>query len=286
MSAMKVARILLFAHVGAVVFALVGLLLAIPNPQWWAGVPGARSIYSFGLQYAGALHIVLGAAALLAFGVAALGPTRTAIFFVASTTLSLGMELLGTGTGWPFGAYEYTSGLGYKVMGRVPFSIPLSWFYMGLTSYLLAHEVLRRSVHAVGAWAAVVLGMWLLTAWDLVLDPAMAHENLAIRFWVWHETGPYMGMPLINFAGWSLTGLLFMGLSRVAWRSSPPDDLPVYFPFAVYGINMVFAIALSASVDLWLPIGLALACGLGPACLVWRRPGVRALPATMTWRRG
>lgn len=286
MSAARWASLLLYVHAGAVVFALVGLLLAIPNPQWWAGVPGAASIYTFGLQYAGALHIVLGAAALLAFGLSVLGAARTLVFFAASTTLSLGMELLGTGTGWPFGAYEYTSGLGYEVWGRVPFTIPLSWFYMGFTSYLLAAELARRFAPRAGAWAAVVLGMWLLTAWDLVLDPAMAHENLAIRFWVWHETGPYMGMPLINFAGWSLTGLLFMGLSRAVWRSPPPEEVPVQFPFAVYVINMTFAIALSASVGLWLPIALALACGLGPACLVWRRPESAPRRATMTWRQG
>jgi putative membrane protein len=282
MNALKLAQILLIAHAGAVGFALIGLLVAIPNPQLWAGIPGAPAIYAFGMQYAGALHIVLGAAALFCFGGAVLGWGRTAFFFVASCALSLGMELLGTGTGWPFGAYEYTSGLGFKVLGRVPFSIPLSWFYMGLTSYLLAHAMLERVAPRAPAWAAVALGVWLLTAWDLVLDPAMAHEALAIRFWVWHETGPYMGMPLINFAGWAMTGALFMGLSRLAWRASPPDDTPVQFPFFVYGINMVFAIALSASVALWLPIFLALALGVAPACLAWRRgvPPAGAVTAT------
>jgi len=282
MNAMKLARILLVAHAGAVGFALIGLLVAIPNPQLWAGIPGASSIYAFGMQYAGALHIVLGAAALLAFGVAVLGWARTVAFFVASCALSLGMELLGTGTGWPFGAYEYTSGLGFKVLGRVPFSIPLSWFYMGLTSFLLAHTVIERLWPRAPAWAAVVLGTWLLTAWDLVLDPAMAHEQLAIRFWVWHETGPYMGMPLINFAGWALTGALFMGLSRAAWGGPPPDDMPVHFPFAVYAINMIFAIALSASVALWLPIVLALAFGFLPTLLVWRRGDAPPRPVTAT----
>jgi putative membrane protein len=272
METMKVARILLVAHVGAVVFALLGLLLAIPNPQLWAGIPGTGAIYAFGMEHAGALHIVLGTAALIAFGGAVLGWWRTAFFFVAAVCLSLGMELLGTGTGWPFGAYEYTNGLGFKVLGRVPFSIPLSWFYMGLTSYLLAHLILERIAPRAPAWAAVALGTWLLTAWDLVLDPAMAHEGMPLRFWVWHETGPYMGMPLINFAGWALTGALFMGLSRVVWRTGPPSHTPVQFPLAVYGINMVFAIALSANVGLWLPIVMALALGVAPALLAWRRP--------------
>jgi len=40
----------------------------------------------------------------------------------------------GTSTGFPFGDYSYLSGLGYKITGLVPFTIP-SWFYMGFASY-------------------------------------------------------------------------------------------------------------------------------------------------------
>ena len=54
--------------------------------------------------------------------------------------------------------------------------------------------------------------------WDLVLDPAMAHETLPVTFWVWNQTGPYFGMPVQNFVGWAGTALLFMGLSRWLWR--------------------------------------------------------------------
>jgi putative membrane protein len=277
----RLARVLLAAHGVAVAFALLGLLVAIPHPELWSGIPGASSIFRFGMEYAGALHIVLGAGALAAFGGAVLGWGRTAIFFVASTCLSLSMELLGTGTGWPFGAYEYTAGLGYKVLGRVPFSIPLSWFYMGLTSYLLALLILARLAPGAPTWAAVGIGVWLLTAWDLVLDPAMSHPDLPIRFWTWHQAGPYMGMPLINFAGWSLTGALFMIVSRLAWRGLPHlEDVPRTFPFTVYAINMSFGIALSANVGLHLPIGLALVLGMAPACLVWRRRGAPERAAT------
>ncbi|MDJ0852008.1 MAG: carotenoid biosynthesis protein [Myxococcota bacterium] len=281
MESMRVARGLLWAHGAAVAFALVGLLIAIPHPQIWQSIPGAGAIFRFGIEHGGPVHIVLGAAAMLAFGAAVLGWGRTAVFFLASTGLSLVMELLGTGTGWPFGAYEYTAGLGYKILDKVPFSIPLSWFYMGLASYLLAQRVLERWLGQAPTWAVVALGAWLLTAWDLALDPAMAHPELPMQFWTWHQTGPYMGMPLINFAGWTLTGVLFMGVSRVLWRRPPPPDMPSFFPFAVYGLNMLFAVALSASVSLWLPIVLALVLGMAPACLVagrGERPG-RPAPA-------
>ena len=60
-----------------------------------------------------------------------------------SVLISLTSELLGTSTGFPFGHYSYLSGLGYKIAGLVPFTIPLSWFYVGCVSYLLARAGLE-----------------------------------------------------------------------------------------------------------------------------------------------
>ena len=109
--------------------------------------------------------------------------------------------------------------------GRVPFTIPLSWFYwfyLGLSAYLLGSLGARARGLRPVAWWGVALGGWFLTVWDLVLDPALAHESLPVRFWGWHETGPYFGMPLHNVAGWTALGLLFMAVSRLLWRSDPP----------------------------------------------------------------
>jgi putative membrane protein len=261
---MTLARLLLFAHAAALLFGLAGMLIALPHPELWASSPSGQQVFAFGMRYAGSVHMVLGAAAMLAFGVAALGWRRTAIFFVAACGLSLSAELIGTSTGYPFGNYEYTAGLGYKILGRVPFSIPLSWFYMGLASFLLGGVLSRwRPV------ASVLLGASLLTAWDLVLDPAMAHPGLALNFWVWHSSGPYFGMPAQNFVGWTATGALFMGLSRWLWGAQVPPVSPRY-PLAVYGLNLAFAMVLSAAGGVWLPIGLALAAALGAAAVVAR----------------
>ncbi len=269
---MKTARLLLLAHLIALGFGLGGLLIALPNPELWADSELGRETYEFGMEYAGSLHIILGALAMFVFGVKALGWARTGIFFVLSYGLSLCSELIGTGTGWPFGNYAYTSFLGYKVLDHVPFTIPLSWFYMGLASYLLA-----RAIVANRAWQPAVpltlgLGVWLLIVWDLVLDPAMAHEDLAVRFWEWSETGPYYGMPIQNYAGWAATGFLFMALSRGLWGSDVDlGRTDVLIPLAIYVANTIFAMALSASVDLYVPIVLSAVLGLIPALLVLPR---------------
>lgn len=272
---MRLAHTLLGAHALALIFGLGGMLIAMPHPELWSASPLGRQVFSFGMQYAGPLHMLLGAAAMLAFGWAVLGWRRTAIFLALACGLSLAAELIGTGTGYPFGNYEYTSGLGAKVLGRVPFSIPLSWFYMGLAAFLLGTRLARG--HAI--WS-VALGAYFLTVWDLVLDPAMAHPGLPLTFWVWHTAGPYFGMPVQNFLGWSATGALFIGLSRWLWGRLPAAglaerDWPVSFPLAVYALNMLFAMLLSASGGVWPPIGLALVLGLGGAMLA-----VRSAPTT------
>lgn len=277
---MNLARVLLIGHIAALAFGLAGLLIALPNPQWWSGDPNATRVFDFGMTYGGATHIVFGAAAMFALGCAVLGVGRTLVFFVAASVLSLGSELVGTGTGWPFGNYEYTSFLGYKVLDRVPFTIPLSWFYVGLACYLLGDLISARA----GGWRALwalALGVWLLTAWDLVLDPAMADPGLRVQFWTWHETGPYFGMPVQNFVGWSLTGLVFMGLSRLLWRGDPDiaRTAPVaWFPFVVYLANMVFAMALSLSAGLWIPVVLAIVVGILPALLALKAGRARPAP--------
>jgi uncharacterized membrane protein len=269
---MSVPRILLVCHAAALVFALGGLLIAIPHPELWASTAAGQQVFALGMQYAGSAHMLLGATAMFGFSVVALGWRRTSIFFLLACGLSLTAELIGTGTGYPFGNYAYTTGLGYKILGRVPFSIPLSWFYMGLASFMLGSVAARR--HPV--WS-VAFGAYLLTAWDLVLDPAMAHPGLAMSFWIWHQSGPYFGMPVQNFAGWTATGALFMGLSRWLWRS----ELPVVsagFPLTVYALNLAFAIVLSAAGNVWVPIAVALAAASGAAALAYRGGSRRLRP--------
>ena len=268
---MRVVRVLFGSHLFALAFGLAGLLIVLPHPELWAGNPTITQALPYGLNYTGSIHIIFGAATMLAFGLAVVGRRKTLIFFAVATLLPLCAELLGTGTGFPFGAYSYTTGLGFKVGGRVPYSIPLSWFYMGFTSYLLATVLIARLGLRNRTWWALALGAYLLTAWDLVLDPAMASRNLPIRFWIWHQGGAYFGMPLQNFIGWGITGFIFMAVSRFLWGENlRPRQIPAWLPFGMYAANIVFAIFLSAGAGLWQPPIIAVVLGLVPAAVAWR----------------
>ena len=265
---MRTVKILFFCHLAALLFGLGGLLIALPHPELWDKSPFAVQVFNFGMSYAGSLHILFGAAAVLLFGLLTVGTRKTLIFFVVASIIPLSMELLGTSTGFPFGPYAYTNFLGFKIAGLVPYSIPLSWFYMGFVSLLLASVIVDRSgARHRTAWS-LALGVYFLTVWDLSLDPAMASERLPIHFWMWYQGGPYFGMPISNLVGWSLTGLIYMGVSRLLWRANlDVRHLAVWFPFGMYVVNTGFAIALNLSTGLWIPVLIALLLGLLPASL-------------------
>jgi carotene biosynthesis associated membrane protein len=260
-------------HVVALVVGLFGILVAIPHPELWAGQRFAAVVYAFALNRTGGAAMVLGALAMLAYGFAALGARRTLIFFCAATLISAGAELTGTKTGWPFGGYEYTDFLGPKLFGRVPVAIPLSWFYMGFAAFVLADAVAASPRARSRTLWSIVLGAWLLTAWDLVLDPSMAAPQMRyVHFWIWHESGPYFGMPLRNLAGWFATGLLFIAAARLLWNERAAPRAPVALPFVVYAVNVVWSMALSVSAGMWPTALAATALALIPAALALRRP--------------
>ncbi len=132
------------------------------------------------------------------------------------------------------------------------------------------------------AWS-LALGVYFLTVWDLSLDPAMASQRLPIHFWIWHQAGPYFGMPISNLVGWSLTGLVYMSLSRLLWRKNlDARRIVAWFPFGVYVANTGFAIALNLSAGLWLPVLMAVLLGLIPASLALLRRPTREMQQAAT----
>jgi putative membrane protein len=264
-------------HALALLLGLFGLLIAMPHPELFAGNASATAFYAKAMNNTGGTAMFFGALAMLAFGFARLGARRTLLFFIIATVISAGAELTGTKTGWPFGGYEYTDFLGPKLLGRVPVAIPLSWFYMGFASLLLADAIVAARATANRTLAAIVLGTWLLVAWDLVLDPSMAAPKLQyIHFWIWHEHGAYFGMPLRNLAGWFGTGLLFIGAGRLAWRDAIAPRVPVAIPFTVYAVNVVWSMILSVNAGMWPTALAAIVFSLLPAALAFGPPRLGA----------
>jgi len=253
-----VERISLIGHIVSMVFGLLGILIVIPNAELLVSLSAAgETVMQWSMAGGGVVYMIFGALGVF--------------LYAYRTSISLTSELLGTSTGFPFGGYSYLSGLGYRISGLVPFTIPLSWFYVGCVSYVLARAGLQvdKKPSLFRQIGAIVLGALLLTSWDFVLDPAMSQTSLP--FWYWHEPGAFFGMPYQNFVGWMGTGALFMTVAALLWSQNPIklDYYQLNVPLLVYLGNFGFATVMSLAAGFPIPVLLGIALGVAPAVLLW-----------------
>lgn len=260
---LRIATITLIAHVALSAFSAFAFstFLVPPYPAWLM-TPSNQSVMRIGYMFGGQTTVVLGAISGLAFLAACIGTRRAWMVFAVAFFLSLGSELAGTSTGLPFGAYMYTDQLGYKIAGLVPFNIPTSWFYMLVASLAICGRFLpARDDNASRWWWAFVAG-FVLTAWDVSMDPAMVKTT----HWVWLVpdlsstssfsqfigTPFFFGMPLTNWLGWLLTGILvaramLMLVPPTTWtRAVSPSSLPI----VLYAANGLLPIAICFAQDM------------------------------------
>ena len=265
---------LLIAHVLAMAFGLAGIILVLPNPDFLAKLAEfewGTTIFGWSMAGGGVVYMVLATAAVSLYAYRTLGWWHWLSFMIPAIGISLSSELLGTSTGFPFGEYRYLSGLGYKIAGLVPFTIPLSWFYLGFSAYIIALAGLKRL--EISNWlcqlGAIICGSLCLTSWDFVLDPAMSQAP--IPFWVWDRPGAFFGMPYVNFAGWMGTGIVFMTVATLLWKikplTLPHGDLRL--PLFIYLANFAFAMVLSLAAGFYIPVLLGIVLGVLPLIILY-----------------
>jgi putative membrane protein len=244
----RLARIFLLAHAGLIVASIVAFRLIVNHPAPpWVDPAFWSAAYGVGMAWTGPLYIVTGFAAACCAWAAGLGIRRGSASAAAVVALALGVELLGVGTGFPFGAYGYGTALGPRVLGMVPVVIPLSWFLMLVASLGIAMRFRR------GRAATALIAAAGLVAWDVLMDPAM---SAAFPFWSWHQGGTYYGMPLVNWAGWLLTGAVLAAAALAVGGDGVRRAVDGRLPLVLYALNGVF------------PLALALESGMTTAALV------------------
>jgi uncharacterized membrane protein len=169
------------------------------------------------------------------------GPRRTAVFFATSAIVSFLMEEFGVRTGLIYGAYHYSDMLGARI-GHVPIIIPLAWFMMIYPSWMVARALLRGidTDTFTGVTALATIAAFVMTAWDVVMDPGMARAGN----WVWEHGGAYFGVPRRNYLGWLATTFIVYWIAGWYWRSADRRHnttnlfaaLPVIV-YATYGLH-------------------------------------------------
>jgi uncharacterized membrane protein len=152
-------------------------------------------------------------------------------FAFISLIVGYTMERIGVRTGFPFGRYHFTDGMGPKLF-MVPILMGPAYLGMGYVSWTVARLVLNGDDEDWLAGARLialpVIASFAMVAWDLSFDPVLSTFG---RYWVWLGGGAYFGVPVSNFLGWFLTNYLIYQLFAVYLRSRsastttlPPGD--------------------------------------------------------------
>jgi uncharacterized membrane protein len=265
-------RICLAGHILAKAFGLVGILLVIPHAEKILnlGTVGETAM-QLSMANGGVVDIIFGTIAVSIYAFRTLGWKTGLGFMLPSVLISVSSELLGTGTGFPFGEYTYLNGLGYKIAGLVPFTIPISWFYVGLSAYLIARAGVgvAKNPTFVRQVSAVALGAMLFTCWDFALEPGMSQTSLP--FWFWQQPGAFFGTPYQNYFGWYGTSALFMAVSALLWRNTKIEIERSHLnvPMIVYLSNFAFASGLSLGAGYVIPVSIGFVFGVIPMLLLW-----------------
>lgn len=172
-------------------------MIAIPIMNWIIGGEA--------LRWGVISSVLLLVTAVLAIVGEAWGTKRTVRVIVPTLILAWLLEWLGHTTGYPFGAYSYTTALQPQLAG-VPLLIPLAWLMMLPSAWAIGEHLAGTQK----GWRFWFLSAAAFTAWDFFLDPQM----VAWGYWQWHETGGYFGIPWLNFCGWFLGAMLITALVR------------------------------------------------------------------------
>jgi uncharacterized membrane protein len=177
-----------------------------------------------------------------------LGLKRALLFCAAGYGIAWLSEFSAIHNGFPYGRYFYldaTKGKELWVLG-VPFMDSISYVFLSYASYsvaLLLSSPLRCSGWTVYALETRkirdslqvrVLGALLLVYLDIIIDPvALRGDRWFLGLiYGYPEKGVYFGVPLSNFLGWFIVGLIavLQAIDRRLGRNGVPDLAGYRYP--------------------------------------------------------
>jgi len=163
-------------------------------------------------------------AAYLVLGVRDLGWRSTLVFGGWVWLVAWVSEFSSTRTGVPFGLYTYTGATrGQELfIADVPFMDALSFTFLAYAAFCLARATLGRA--ASPPKVTVLSGVFMMLL-DVVIDPVAVRGD---RWFLGHifyypYGGEYFGVPLSNFAGWLVVGMVGVGGYIYGWGCRPGD---------------------------------------------------------------
>jgi uncharacterized membrane protein len=221
--------------------ALVAQAARTHSPTTFALV--ASSVLMFGFSWANATQL--------------LGPRLAGRFVALALVVGWVAEQLGATMGWIFGAYHYTEVLGPR-LGAVPVVIPMMWFTLGYTAYVLSNFIVWRTpAHGresvTDAALVTFLAALILTAFDLGADPYLVYT---LKAWIMVKTdGAWFGETVQGFFGWVFVSCVIIGGFRWLARSGVPVPSVAYthrhaaLPLLLYASALLYQVAFGHPVE-------------------------------------
>ncbi len=181
-------------------------------------------------------------------------------------------EFLSTRIGFPFGDYYYTaSTVGEELyIFNIPFMDSLSFTFLLYASYCLAllfvmpfqnasqpfgkHLVLRGAL----SWPVICLTCLFFMFIDIVIDPVALQGGRWFlgQIYGYPDPGVYFGVPLANFIGWFIVGLIAMiGYRAVDKSQGVLPRLPETVPAreVMLGVGLYYGVLLfNLGVTFWI----------------------------------
>ena len=167
---------------------------------------------------------------------------------VILSVLILAIEAAAIRFAYPFGEFSFGDALGYKLLGTVPWAVAFAYVPMVLAVFWLVSKLSTSGLRV------LLSGIFLGIA-NIVVDPALAFMGLRS----WENGGPLFGVPILNFGGWFLTGIITAWVLHVIWGKKDVVRRSVaYSGFAIIwfwgGVNI--------GLKQWIPAGIGLGVGL------------------------
>jgi len=182
-------------------------------------------------------YVFLFLAFALATSVWLMGPKRTAIFFLLTWATAFLCEFSSTRTGIPFGWYFYNGSTRNQelYLSNVPFMDSLSFSFLLFTSYCLAlvfllpargHRLsleLRDNPAIRRSGLVLVFTTLFFVLLDAVIDPvALRGDRWFLgKIYYYPEPGVHFGVPMANYLGWAVVGLVALGVFQWIDRCLP-----------------------------------------------------------------
>jgi uncharacterized membrane protein len=212
-------------------------------------------------------------AAFLFAAIMLIGWPRTWRFWLISWTTAFVCEFSSTRNGIPFGWYHYNgSTVGQELyFFDVPFMDSISFSFLLYAAYCVALclvlpirpssgsaqpmlNPLHLDVSARTSWSVLFVTAFLFAFIDMVIDPvALRGDRWFLgKIYYYPDPGVHFGVPVANYLGWAVVGLISLALYFPLERRLPALSLPpsvtsrlllgvgLYYGVLAFNLSMTF----------------------------------------------